>query len=217
METVETPQTAQPTEQKSTDWTKIILAALVGFGLLVGSAYAGYWYGTQQVQPAEELTPAVSQPTTKPTPTPTPTPTQTVTDPTTDWKSCANPKLNVSIKYPSSWSCVVDTEPRTSNYNIELIRSDGKKVSFEDVYPFGPTDDISQVNKIEIAQIELNNKNFKINLYPTRTDLPPLLEQVVYDSENLRMFYIVSFDIKELTPEDKEELMLVFESIALLN
>jgi len=85
METFETPQPVQPTESKSTDWIKITLAAVLGFGLLAGSAYAGYWYGTQQVQPVEEPTPIVSQPqpeadrpldeTPKTTPTPTPEPT----------------------------------------------------------------------------------------------------------------------------------------------
>jgi len=43
-EVFETPQSV---EQKSADWTKIILAVVVGLGLLAGSAYAGYWYGTR--------------------------------------------------------------------------------------------------------------------------------------------------------------------------
>ena len=98
METLETPQPVQPTESKSTDWTKIILAAVVGFGLLAGSAYAGYYYGTQQVQPAEELTPAVSQPT--PTPEPTPTPTKPVTDPTAGWNTYTDTRFRYSVKYP---------------------------------------------------------------------------------------------------------------------
>ena len=52
----------------------MILVAVLGLGLLAGSAYAGYWYGTQQVQPAEKPTPVVSQPVSTPTPEPTPTP-----------------------------------------------------------------------------------------------------------------------------------------------
>lgn len=61
-------------ESKPTDWTKIILAAVVGLGLLAGSAYAGYWYGIQQAQQLEKPAPAVSQPTPTPEPTPIPTP-----------------------------------------------------------------------------------------------------------------------------------------------
>ncbi|MFH1960868.1 MAG: hypothetical protein ABIJ38_01400 [Patescibacteria group bacterium] len=40
-------------EQKSTNWTKIILAAVLGLGLLAGVASAGYYYGTQQTQKTE--------------------------------------------------------------------------------------------------------------------------------------------------------------------
>ena len=97
-EILETPQPTPPTESKSTDWTKIILAAVLGFGLLAGSAYAGYWYGTQQVQPVEEPTPVVSQPT----PTPEPT-TPPVTDPTTGWVKYTNSEYNFEMRYPTSW------------------------------------------------------------------------------------------------------------------
>ncbi len=79
METVETSQsTTAPVEQKSTDWIKIILTAVLGFGLLAGSAYAGYYYGTQQVQEPETPSPVASQPRPEAdrpldeTPTPTP-------------------------------------------------------------------------------------------------------------------------------------------------
>ena len=41
METVETPQPVQPAEFKSTSWTKIILVAVLGLGLLACSAHAG--------------------------------------------------------------------------------------------------------------------------------------------------------------------------------
>jgi hypothetical protein len=50
------------------NWPKIILAAVLGFGLLAASAYAGYWYGTQQVQPTDTFiiapTPEPSKPRT---------------------------------------------------------------------------------------------------------------------------------------------------------
>lgn len=90
---VETPQAI---EQRLTDWPKVILVAVLGFGLLAASAYAGYWYGTQQVQPAEKSTPVVSQPT----PTPTPTPTPVVEDETADWKTYKNAKYGYELKYP---------------------------------------------------------------------------------------------------------------------
>jgi len=42
METLETPQTAEPAvESKATNWPRIILAAIFGFALLAGAAYAG--------------------------------------------------------------------------------------------------------------------------------------------------------------------------------
>ena len=75
--------TPQPTESQSTDWPKVILAAVLGLGLLFSAAYAGYYYGVQQIQqtprpeadrPLDE-TPVVSQPTLTPEPTPTPTST----------------------------------------------------------------------------------------------------------------------------------------------
>ena len=94
-ETFETPQPVQPVESKSTNWTKIILVAVLGFGLLATSAYAGYWFGTQQVQPVEKPTPAVSQPVSTPTPEPAPV----LEDETTDWKTLTSPK-GYSIKYP---------------------------------------------------------------------------------------------------------------------
>lgn len=85
MGTVETPQ---PTESKSIEWTKIILAAAVGFGLLAASAYAGYWYGTESAdlksQIQETPTPVVSQPT----PTPSPTPISSPIPPPSDRISC---------------------------------------------------------------------------------------------------------------------------------
>ena len=52
-EVFETPQPTQPTEPKTTNWPRIILAAVSGFVLLATTAYAGYWYGTQQNQPIQ--------------------------------------------------------------------------------------------------------------------------------------------------------------------
>ena len=112
-ETVQTPQPdTQPKadrpldetlESKSTNWTKIILAAIVGLGLLAGSAYAGYYYGTQQVQQPEKPTPVVSQPTPKPTPAPEPT-TPIVEDETGSWKTYTNTRFGYELKYPLNFT-----------------------------------------------------------------------------------------------------------------
>ena len=103
METVETPQTTTPIEQKSrpeadrpsdeTNWTKIILAAVLGIGLLAGSAYAGYYYGTQQVSQ-----PKADRPLDE-TPEPTSPP---VADPTADWRTYTD-DMFVSVQLPPSW------------------------------------------------------------------------------------------------------------------
>lgn len=46
-------ETSQPTEPKSIDWPKIILATLLGLALLT-TACVGYWYSNQQVLPSEK-------------------------------------------------------------------------------------------------------------------------------------------------------------------
>lgn len=93
METVETPQSASPVEQKSTDWVKIILAAVLGFVLLAGSAYAGYYYGTQQIPPVEVPSPVVSPPT------------PLIEGEMKGWETYTGKKIgiNFSIKYPEGW------------------------------------------------------------------------------------------------------------------
>jgi len=98
-ETIETPQPTQPAESKFTSWPRVILSAVLGFSLLAASAYAGYWYGAQQVQPTTEPTPIVSQPTQ----ILTPTPTQPLTDPTIGWKTYTNTEYGYSAKYPQEW------------------------------------------------------------------------------------------------------------------
>lgn len=106
-ETFETLQPTQPvTEPKPTNWSKIISAAVLGLTLLTVVAYAGYWYGTQQIQQPEKPTPAVSQPTPIPTSTPTPEPTPTP-NLTADWKTYTYPSKtgeSYEIKYPQDWS-----------------------------------------------------------------------------------------------------------------
>ena len=101
-ETFETPQPTPPTESKSTDWTKIILVSVLSLGLLAGSAYAGYWYGTQQVQQPEKPSPVVSQPqpeADRPLDE-TPEPTSPVADPTADWNTYQKEGIAFTFKYP---------------------------------------------------------------------------------------------------------------------
>jgi hypothetical protein len=74
-EIVETTQPVPPVETKSSDWPKVILAAVLGFGLLAGAAYTGYWYGTENAKVSTQnakTTSVVSQPklTLEPTPPP---------------------------------------------------------------------------------------------------------------------------------------------------
>ena len=103
METLETPQPRpkvdrplDDTEPKSTNWPGAILVALAGFGLLASSAYAGYWYGTQQVPLVAEPTPVVSQPT--PILTPTPTSVQA------SWRKISSARCGFEVRYQDGWS-----------------------------------------------------------------------------------------------------------------
>lgn len=87
-EIFETPQPTQLTEPKTTNWPKIILAAVLGLGLLVATTYAGYWYGTQQV-------PKTGEPAGVPQPAPLAT-----TGPIADWKTYVSKEYGFSIGYP---------------------------------------------------------------------------------------------------------------------
>lgn len=72
-----TIETSQPvTETKTTNRPKIVLAAVLGFGLLIGAAYAGYWYSTKQLKnPAQVSTPTLEI-TSTPMPTVAPAPAE---------------------------------------------------------------------------------------------------------------------------------------------
>ena len=90
-EILETPQTpARGWSSSGRNWPRIILAAVLGFGLLAGACYAGYWYGTQQ---SEETAPVVSRPT----------PTPSVEDETKSWKTYTSSNFGFEIKYPPHW------------------------------------------------------------------------------------------------------------------
>lgn len=97
----EVSETPQPTESKSFDWPKIVVAAVLGLGLLAGAAYAGYWYGTERAkfksQSVEPQPKTQTQET--PVPKPTSTPTPIVEDETGDWKTYKNVKYGYELKY----------------------------------------------------------------------------------------------------------------------
>ena len=133
-EILETPQPTQPvTESKSTDWTKIILVSVLSLGLLAGAAYAGYYYGTQQAQPAKEPTPAVSQPQPEAdrpldeTPA-EPTTAPVVEDETKDWKTYTETVHSFSLEYPSSWQVAKGNEhaPSIPSSMTEIIKLQSK-------------------------------------------------------------------------------------------
>lgn len=69
----------QPAEPKPTNWPRIILAALLGLGLLGGVAYAGYWYGAYQI--SSRFSP---------------------TDCTASWTIYTDEDQGYSLKYPES-------------------------------------------------------------------------------------------------------------------
>lgn len=115
-ELIETPQ---PTEAKAPDWPRIILVAVLGFGLFTGSAYAGYWYGTQQVQQAKIPSPyPIETPETTPSSTPTPTPV--VEDETRNWETYWNGVYKYSLKYPSSLEVLNETDGKLELANFKM-------------------------------------------------------------------------------------------------
>lgn len=105
-EILETPQPAQPTASTPTGWLKIILAAIVGFGLLAASAYAGYWYGSEsakvKTQSAKPQPKTQTQPTSTPASTPEPISQPTELDKTAGWETYTNERFKFSFKYPVS-------------------------------------------------------------------------------------------------------------------
>ncbi|MBM4401907.1 MAG: hypothetical protein FJ044_01545 [Candidatus Cloacimonetes bacterium] len=103
-ETFKTPQTAEPTvEPKSKNWPKIILATIFSFALLIGAAYAGYWFGTESAKVKSQI----SKPTPTPTPEASPSP---IVDETANWKTYTDPVHSFSLKYPPLWQITKGNE-----------------------------------------------------------------------------------------------------------
>jgi ABC-type dipeptide/oligopeptide/nickel transport system permease subunit len=110
-EILETPQPMQPTETKTTNWPKIILAAVLGFVLLAASAYAGYWYGTQETSNLKnQISKLEFKPQNYPTSSPTSIPTPIVEDEKVDWKTYTNSAYGFSFSYPSDSELYENTE-----------------------------------------------------------------------------------------------------------
>lgn len=83
-------------------WLKIILATVLGFGLLAVSVYAGYWYGTETAK----LPPGADQPLADKTQNqtiPTPRTTPVIEDETKDWKTYTDAKFKYNFMYPPNW------------------------------------------------------------------------------------------------------------------
>lgn len=98
-----TPQPAQAVKPKAINWAKIILSAVLGFGLLLGAAFAGYWYGTQETSKLKEqisnlraeLADSVGQPKTQSQETLPPS------GGTANWKLYENRTLGFSFRHPN--------------------------------------------------------------------------------------------------------------------
>ncbi|MDP2874083.1 MAG: hypothetical protein Q8N84_02215 [bacterium] len=139
-----------------------------------------------------------------------------VADEAAGWKVCSSSELNISLKYPPSWTCKFTAANSTSGDTLTLKRSDGKKVDFFKVYGFGPSSDTLQGEKVEVAKVTLQGKNFGVYFWPSRTALPKIFEQMVYDEGNLKMIYISSSSYDSLSTSDKAELKAIFESLSTL-
>lgn len=218
-EVLETPQPTQPTESKSTDWTKIILAAVIGLGLLAGAAYAGYYYGTQQVQQPEKPAPVVSPPTTKPTPTPTPS----VENETIGWNTYMYPSKtgeSYEVKYPQDWSY------------FEASGVEGTSVTFQkgqySETNFSPETNISIGRTANASKVSLDQWLLDNNILPRSGD--PVIEvsevvvggirgkQLISAKDGGRVVYLAYgnyvFKITEtLTGGDIEQTKEVFDQI----
>ena len=74
----ETGSFIPPAESKSTGWKKIVFIAIVGFGILVGFTYAGYWYGRRSSNLESQIVKPQLKTQISKTPTATPTPIKSV-------------------------------------------------------------------------------------------------------------------------------------------
>jgi len=113
------------------------LAAIFGFALLFAAAYAGYWYGTQEISnlksQSAKPTPVVSQPTPTPEslfkPTTQPTPTLSVKDETVGWwgysKYFDYLGFALKFKYPKDWS--VEESGHSGHPNLLTLFSPDRK------------------------------------------------------------------------------------------
>jgi len=144
--------------------------------------------------------------------------TSAAVEETAGWKTCTNSKLNLSLKYPDStgWGCAIDVAPYTGSGNIVIDKDGNKYFTLTDSYNFSPTPDSNNGRKEEIGNITLENKSFKIYFWPDRTNLPQVLEQIVYATNNTKTLYFVSDDYDKLTTKGKDELKSILQTIQAL-
>ncbi len=96
----------------------MVLAAVLGLGLLVGVCYAGYWYGTQQTQ--------TPQPNADRRLDETPTPT---TNPVANWKTYKSQVMMFSVKYPPDWLVSPEESvPPADIYELVQMGFDSPKI-----------------------------------------------------------------------------------------
>jgi len=185
-EILETPQTAESVETKSTNWPRISLAAIFGFALLFAAAYAGYWYGTGGAKVKEQSakpTPVVSQPTSKPTPTATLMPaSETANAPAVKagWKLYRDERVGYSLQYPSPWFLSDETvelgggEPLEQKTTQILWITTHEDMPSYQVGDLGAGDDVRLgVNYIENEEGVNLREQMRKHVRPDFADNPP--------------------------------------------
>jgi hypothetical protein len=188
-EILETPQPIQSTESKhlargqsssGRNWPKIILAAVLGFGLLAGAAYAGYWYGTQEISNLKNQISKLELQTknqTTPTPEPAPSPTSS------EEHIYKNEEYNFKFSYPQDWYFENKLES-----SFELEEKGSQIIITETVYGTGVI--IPKVYTIYEASAQDKNdlvswwkKNIKTEIgdHKVPTDYDTALNRVPFD------------------------------------
>ncbi len=184
-ETFETPQPIQPIEPKSTNWPKLFLAAVLGFGLLAGAAYAGYWYGAQETSKLQLKTQNQVTPTPTPTPTPVPVPAPEstpapVTDPTAGWKTYTNGTNGYAVKIPQDW--IVD------DHKGVFVSVPGE-VTFTPPSEVGAEGEAGDVFRTKVAILVMTTEKIRYTLN-TQQQFDEWLTKSVSSGEGARLFKI---------------------------
>ena len=103
----QSPESPQPfegatiTEEPRKDWLKIILFSLLGLTFLLGIAYGGYWYFSNNSKSKMQSSKSEDSPETPATVQEEPT--SAIDEQTAGWKTYTNTKYGYSIKYPPNF------------------------------------------------------------------------------------------------------------------